>query len=77
MTSLARDSHDWVVQPLVGAGLDLEEIRALLFRLGFDAIVDADQGTGSDPMALVGDQPVEVRGAWAETIDRLLTLDRR
>ena len=77
MRSIARDQHHWVVQPLVEAGLTLEEIRVLVFRLGFDAIVDAEQGTASDPMALVGDQRMAVRAAWAETIDRLLALDRR
>ena len=72
---LALAQQYWVVQPLIDVGLDLEEIRSLVFRLGFDAIVDVDQGTASDPMALVADQRVEVRAAWARTIGRMLALD--
>ncbi len=77
MSPLAQEHQHWFVQPLVDAGLDLEQIRTLVFRLGFDAIVDADRSTASDPMAHVRDQRAEVRAAWAETIGRLLALGAR
>jgi hypothetical protein len=58
-----------MVQPLLDAGLALDEIQALLLRLGFDAVVIPD----CDLMAPVSDRPVKVRAAWAEMIDRMLT----
>jgi hypothetical protein len=58
-----------MVQPLLDAGLALDEIQALLLRLGFDAVVIPD----CDLMAPVSDRPVEVRAAWAEMIDRMVT----
>ena len=58
-----------MVQPLLDAGLALDEIRALVLRLGFDAVVSPDP----DLMAPVSDRPAEVRAAWAEMIDRMLT----
>jgi hypothetical protein len=65
-----------MVQPLVDAGLDPDEICDLLVRLGFDAIASADQGVLPDPMTLVADQPAEVRAAWVETIDRMVSARR-
>jgi hypothetical protein len=59
-----------MVQPLIDAGLALDEIRALVLRLGFDAVVSPDP----DLMAPVRDRPAEVRAAWAEMIDRMIAL---
>jgi hypothetical protein len=72
--SIAHEQPNWVVQPLVEAGLTAEEIRVLLVRLCFDAMVQAGPVTLADAMAPVRDRPAEVRAAWAETIDRLVRL---
>ncbi len=77
MESVASTQQYWLVQPLIDAGLELEEIRVLLFRLSFDGIVHTAAGTAVDAMMLVDDQPAEVRAAWAEMIDRMITLDGR
>jgi hypothetical protein len=71
--SIAPEHQHWIVQPLLDAGLDLDEIRALVFRLGFETIADADPGAPADLMSLVVDQPARVRAAWAEMIDRMVT----
>jgi hypothetical protein len=62
-----------MVQPLLEAGLNVEEIRVLVFRLSFETVVGIDRGAPGDLMTLVDDQPAEVRAAWAETIDRMVT----
>ncbi len=77
MDSLASTRLYWLVQPLMDAGLELAEIQVLVFRLGFDALVRSDQGGPSDPMAPVGDQPMEVRVAWMEMIDRMVRVADR
>ncbi len=77
MGPIAREQQHWVVQPLMDAGLSLEEIRVLVFRLSFDAIVHADRGAHPDVLSLVRDQPVEVQAAWAHTIGRLIMLDEQ
>jgi len=65
----------WVLQPLVDAGLPPEQIRDLVFRLGFDAVVHGGGGTVGSVRDVVQDQPVEVQDAWARVIGRLLRLD--
>ena len=66
----AREQQYWIIEPLLDAGLDLEQIRVLLFRLAFDGIV----GQGDAGLtALVGDQPPAVRAAWQRTIGRMLS----
>jgi hypothetical protein len=74
VSSIAHERQYWVVQPLVDAGLTTDEIRVLLVRLGFDAIVQADSPTPADAMAPVRDRSAQVRAAWAEMIDRMVTL---
>ena len=66
----------WVLQPLVDAGLPPEQIRDLVFRLGFDAVVEGERGTVGSVQRLVEDQPPQVRDAWARTVGRLLDCDR-
>ena len=75
MWSIAPERQHWVVQPLIDVGLDLEEIRVLLVRLSFDVIVRAETATAAEAMSLVEGQPVRVRAAWAETIDRMMALE--
>jgi hypothetical protein len=72
--STAPEHQRWLVQPLLDAGLDLDEIRALVFRLGFESIAEAEQGAPRDLMSLVADQPAAVRAAWAEMIDRMVAV---
>jgi hypothetical protein len=71
--SIAQEQHYWVVQPLVDAGLAQDEIRALLVRLGLDAMLQPVPASPADAMAPVRDRPAEVRAAWAEMIDRMVT----
>ena len=70
MTTVAHEHQRWVIQPLLDAGLDLEEVRALVVRLGSDPDVPGACLTG-----LVRDRPPEVRAAWIEVIDRMLVPD--
>ncbi|NEK84993.1 hypothetical protein GCU60_04350 [Blastococcus saxobsidens] len=66
----------WVVQPLVDAGLRLEEIRDLVGRLGFEAVVSDSRSLDAAASSLVLDQPADVRAAWVETINRMITAPR-
>jgi hypothetical protein len=68
---LGRETPLWVVQPLLDAGLGLEQIGCLVFRLAFEGVV----GEGRGPHHLVADRPPEVRAAWARTVGRLLLLE--
>jgi hypothetical protein len=62
----------WIIQPLLNAGLGLDDVRDYMFRLSFECIVTSDQHTVSDVDAFVGQQRAEIRAAWIETIDRML-----
>ncbi len=55
--------HHWLIQPLLDAGMRLEEIRTLVVRLACE-----EDGV----LALVADQPPRVRAAWHEMIGRML-----
>ena len=67
----APEQQRWVLQPLIDAGLQADDIRVLLFRLAAPAV-----GVLPHPHELVSDQPARVRAAWTDTIDRMLTLPR-
>ncbi|TFV63738.1 UNVERIFIED_ORG: hypothetical protein E4P37_14310 [Bacillus sp. AZ43] len=77
MGSLSPQQYEWVIRPLLDAGLGLDRIRDLLFRLGFEAIVSEGRGTAAQVSTLVRDQPVAVRAAWPEVIDRMIALHCR
>lgn len=64
----------WIVQPLIEAGLAMDEIRAYLFQLAFDDIVSEGRTTVAEIHDIVGDQPARVRTAWAEMVGRMLAL---
>jgi hypothetical protein len=70
----APDQCRWVIEPLLDAGVELEHIRTLVFRIGFDAIVDGGTGSPQRLNDVVRDEPEEVRAAWAATLCRLLVL---
>ena len=67
----APDQCRWLIAPLLEAGLDLERIRTLVFRLGFQAVVDP----GRDELVdVVRSEPAEVRAAWEAMLRRMLFL---
>lgn len=63
----------WIVQPLLEAGLPPEEIRDLVVRLGFEAVVCDGRRIDARVRDLVDEHPPDVRGAWVETITRMIT----
>lgn len=71
---LAPEQQYWVIQPLVDAGLGLEEIRTLVFDLSFSAIVTEGRGTAGCLQSLVSDRPAEVQAAWRRVIGRMLAI---
>jgi hypothetical protein len=73
--SRAREQQQWVVQPLLDAGMEPERIRELVFRLAFEDIVSQGCGTLALVAELVADQGPVVQVAWAQTISRMLLLD--
>ena len=65
------DPRQWILQPLVDAGLPPETITDLLFRLSFEAVArDGDLDGGAS--AVVDGQPPAVRAAWVETLSRMI-----
>lgn len=74
MGSFSQDQHYWIIQPLINAGLGIDEVSSLVFRLAFEAITSEGRGTVSSVTSLVDDQPPEVQAAWAEMIGRMITL---
>ena len=58
--------HYRLVEPLLDAGMALEEIRTLVVRLACE-----DDGV----LSLVTDQPPRVQAAWHETIGRMIATD--
>ncbi len=71
VAAVAREQHYWLIEPLLRAGMDPEEIRKRLTRLTFDCMVRPGDQVASTP---VDDQPPEIRAAWAEMIERMLAL---
>lgn len=64
-----------MVQPLIDAGVDLEEIGQLVFRLAFTAIVTEGCGALTSLTELVADRPAAVQEAWCQVVTRMLMLD--
>jgi len=62
----------WVIAPLLEAGLDLDDVRELLFRVSFECVVRPGQADPAGTPALLEDRPAAVRAAWIETVDRML-----
>ena len=65
------DARQWIVQPLVEAGLDQREITELLFWLGCEAVI-ADGDVDERVRAVVDGHPGPVRAAWLEMLDRMI-----
>ena len=74
MGSLSPEQLYGIIEPLVDAGLELEQIRVLLFRLAFDAIVSEGIPTVSDVTTVVRDQPPEVQAAWMRVVGRMIAV---
>jgi hypothetical protein len=71
----APEKQHWVIQPLIDAGLAMEQIRAFVFQLAFDEMAAGDgRATVAGIHGIVEDQPVRVRAAWAEMVGRMLAL---
>ncbi|WP_040337060.1 hypothetical protein [Candidatus Blastococcus massiliensis] len=65
------DPRQWILQPLVDAGLPPQTIADLLFRLSFEAV--ASDGTlAGGAHAVVDGRPAPVRAAWVETLSRMI-----
>jgi hypothetical protein len=65
------DPRQWILQPLVDAGLPPQTITDLLIRLCFESVTregDLDGGA----RAVVDDQPAAVQAAWVETLSRMI-----
>jgi hypothetical protein len=69
------EEQQWVVQPLLDAGVALPQVCELVFDLAFGDIVTAGRGTIASLGDLVADRSPEVRSAWAQMISRLLLLE--
>ncbi|HEY0127454.1 MAG TPA: hypothetical protein VGB58_09995 [Blastococcus sp.] len=68
--------HEWVIRPLLDAGLGVDRIKDLLFRLGFESIVSEGRGTAIHVSAIVDSEPPHVQAAWHEVIGRMISTDR-
>ena len=66
-----RDGDRWFAEPLVDAGLDLDEISLLVSRLAHVAMT-CGPGLDAELRRLVADQPPHVRAAWLHMIDRMI-----
>jgi hypothetical protein len=73
--SFAGEQQQWVVQPLIDAGVGLDRISELVFDLAFADLVSEGRDTLTAVSALVSDQSGAVRVAWAQTIARLMSLE--
>ena len=75
MEHFTAADQQWVVQPLLDAGVALPQVCELVFDLAFGDIVTAGRGTIASLGDLVADRSPEVRSAWAQVISRLLLLE--
>lgn len=75
MESCSRSQQRWVLQPLIDAGVDLDDIGRLVFRLAFETIVREGADALSGARELVAGRPVDVRDAWTETLRRMVMLE--
>lgn len=67
------DPRQWILQPLVDAGLPPQTITDLLFRLSFEAVARGGNLDGG-VRAVVDDQPAAVQAAWVETLSRMIAV---
>jgi hypothetical protein len=72
MSPSAPEQQIWMIEPLIDAGLGLDEIRELVCRLAFETLLSVGPAALID---LVEDQPPEVQAAWWQAIGRMITGD--
>ena len=65
----------WVIEPLLAAGLTVDQIEVLVSRLGFAAVVGEGPGTVASVHGVVAGEAPAVRAAWAVTVGRMFELD--
>lgn len=65
------DPLQWILQPLVDAGLPPRTITDLLFRLSFE-ILTPDDAPDDGARAVVDGYPATVQAAWVETLSRMI-----
>ncbi len=66
-----RSGQEWVLAPLLGSGLPVEELRTMLFEVAFAGIRGAGELDASLRTVVAG-RTDAVRAAWIETIDRMI-----
>jgi hypothetical protein len=71
---LAHEQVHWVIEPLLEAGLTIDRVEVLVFRLGFDAVVSEGRDTVASVHAVVAAESRQVRAAWAVTVGRMIEL---
>ncbi|MGY1663939.1 hypothetical protein ACI78Q_22135 [Geodermatophilus sp. SYSU D00705] len=76
MVWLTEEERHWIIQPLLDAGLELEEICELVFRLSFEILVNEGPSALADLRNVVEGQPGDIQAAWVRTIDRMITVGR-
>ena len=74
MGQLESKQVQWVVEPLLEAGLTVDQVEVLVFRLGFEAVVSEGRGTVASVHTVVAAESPEVQAAWAVTVGRMIEL---
>jgi len=72
VTAAAGVEQGRIVQPLLDAGVSLEELKSMLFDVAFAGMVGGPELDASLRDVVAG-RPVAVRAAWVETVSRMLT----
>ena len=72
MTSPAPEQLHWIIEPLLVAGLNLDDVRDLVVRLAFEGVVG---GSARDMLGLAGHRPAEVQAAWWHAVGRMISTD--
>jgi hypothetical protein len=65
------DPRQWIVQPLVEAGLAPDTITDLLVRLSVESLA-ASSDVDERIRIVAAGQPPAVRAAWVETLSRMI-----
>lgn len=71
MTTAAGVEQALIIQPLLDAGVPVEDLRAMLFEVAFAAIVGEPELDACLRRVVAG-RPAAVRAAWIETISRMI-----
>ena len=74
MGQLERKRVHWVIEPLLEAGLTVEQVEVLVLRLGFEAVVGVGRGTVAGVQTVVAAESPQVQAAWAVTVGRMIEL---